>query len=112
VTAGAGAWRPVADGLLLAVRLQPAAGRDALDGLIARDDGSLALKARVTAAPEAGKANAALLALLAKRLDLAKRDLEIVAGSRARSKTVKLSGEPGALAERLTARLAAAGKRS
>ena len=94
-------WRTVADGVLLSVRLQPGAGRNAIDGIEALADGSPVLKARVTAPPEDGKANAALIKLLAKTWRLAKRDIAVVAGQTARNKTLKLSGDPAALTETL-----------
>ena len=47
---------------------------------------------RVTAAPEAGKANDALLELLADTLELPRRDLELTAGKSTRDKVVALQG--------------------
>ena len=80
------------------VRLTPKGGRDAIDGW----DGSGAyLKARVRAAPEDGKANAALIALLAKELGVAKSALAIVSGQKARLKTIALAGDTTALTARL-----------
>ncbi|MCI0822691.1 MAG: DUF167 domain-containing protein, partial [Chloroflexi bacterium] len=43
---------------------------------------------RVTAAPEGGKANDAVVALLAKRLGVAKGRVSIVRGHKSRDKTV------------------------
>jgi uncharacterized protein YggU (UPF0235/DUF167 family) len=45
---------------------------------------------RVTATPEAGKANAAVLALLAKALGVPKSALSIVRGETGRDKRVRL----------------------
>jgi uncharacterized protein len=50
------------------------------------------LKARLTAPPVDGAANEALLALLAERLGLPKRDIRIVHGATSRRKTVELAG--------------------
>ncbi|MDP9231980.1 MAG: DUF167 domain-containing protein, partial [Actinomycetota bacterium] len=47
-------------------------------------------KVRVTAPPEDGRANDALLDLLAKRLDLPRRSLSIVSGHTSREKVVRL----------------------
>jgi len=51
-----------------------------------------AWKVRVTAAPEAGKANDAVLDLLARTLDLPRRDLELTAGKASRDKVVAVGG--------------------
>jgi uncharacterized protein YggU (UPF0235/DUF167 family) len=60
-------------------------------------------KVRVTAPAEAGKANAAVLDLLAETLELPRRDLEITAGRSSRDKTVALEGlAPEAVDARLT----------
>ncbi len=50
------------------------------------------LKVRVTAPPVKGRANEALLKLLAKTLGLAKYQVEIIAGHRARRKMVRVEG--------------------
>ena len=50
------------------------------------------LKVRVTAPPVKGKANEALVRLLAKTLRLRKNQVEIVAGHRARHKMVRAEG--------------------
>jgi uncharacterized protein len=49
-------------------------------------------KVRVTAAPEAGKANDAVMRLLADALGLARGDVEIVSGHTARDKVVTVAG--------------------
>ena len=88
-------WTTTGDGLVITVRLTPRGGRDAIDGIERLADGRSAVKARVRAAPSAGEANAALLALLAKSLGVATRDVNLVAGAAARIKRVKIRG-PGA----------------
>ena len=50
------------DHVRLTVRLTPNGGRDAIDGLEAAADGEEHLKVRVSAVPEKGKANQALIA--------------------------------------------------
>lgn len=64
-----------------------------------------AWKLRVSAPAEAGKANEAVLDLLAETLELPRRDLEVTAGRNSRDKTVSLQGLSHDAAE---ARLAAA----
>jgi uncharacterized protein len=49
-------------------------------------------KVRVTAPPEDGRANEAVLDLLSKRLDLPRRSLSIVSGHSSREKVVLLEG--------------------
>ncbi len=51
-----------------------------------------AWKLRVAAAPEDGKANAAVVRLLADVLGISERDVEIVSGHTSRDKTVALTG--------------------
>src|SRR5690606_39697561 len=60
------------EGFLLSLRVTPDAGRDAIDGVESRDDGSTVLRVRVNAVPDKGKANAAVIALLAKTLSVPK----------------------------------------
>ena len=91
-----------ADGVAVAIRLTPGAGANRIDGLTPGDDGAAALRARVTAAPEKGKANAALIKLLAKSWKLPKSALHVAAGTRDRRKTVHVAGDPQVLLPRLT----------
>jgi len=58
--------------------------------LIEWEDG--ALKVRLTAPPVDGAANEALIALLAQRLGLPKRDIHIVHGATSRHKVVEIRG--------------------
>lgn len=62
-----------------------------------------ALRVKVTAPPEDGKANAAVLALLARHWHLPKSALEIAAGGSGRVKRVLVRGEPQALLRLLDA---------
>ena len=96
-----------ADGVRLAVRLTVRASADRLDGIARLADDTPALKASVTAPPADGRANAALLRLLAKELRLPARDLAIVGGRKGRSKLVHIAGDGAALAPLLAARFAA-----
>jgi uncharacterized protein YggU (UPF0235/DUF167 family) len=86
------------DGLRLAVRLTPKASSARIIGLAADANGGVALKVAVTAAPESGKANDALLALVAKLLDLKRRDVTLMLGHR--RKLLHIAGDPAALAQR------------
>jgi uncharacterized protein len=51
-----------------------------------------AWKVRVSAPPEGGRANDAVLDLLASRLDLPRRSLSIVSGHTGREKVVQMDG--------------------
>jgi uncharacterized protein (TIGR00251 family) len=88
-------------GLLLAVRLTPKGGRDAIEGIADLANGTCVLKVRVRAAAREGEANAALLRLLAAALGVAARDVALVAGGQARVKCLKIGGPAAALAAAL-----------
>ena len=100
-------WAAVAGGVALTVRLTPKGGRDAIDGVAQMADGRAVLKARVRAAPSEGEANEALIRLLAKALEVPRRDVALTAGATARIKRLTIAGEAAALVaklERLCAR--------
>lgn len=82
-------------GVTVDLRVQPRARRAALE------PAGGALKARVTAPPEDGKANAAVIALLAEQWHLPKSSFDVIKGQTARAKTVRVAGEPGAIVERV-----------
>ncbi len=90
-----------AGGLRVLLRVQPGASRDGIEGLVALADGRVALKVRVCAPPEGGRANAALTKLLAKTWKLPKCAIRITAGESQRLKTLLVSGDPAELARRL-----------
>jgi len=82
------------------VRLTPKGGRDAIDGWSDRLNQRV-LNARVTEPPEDGKANAALLALLAKALGIARLRIAIVGGATSRLKSLEIEGDARDIAARL-----------
>lgn len=88
-------------GTRLAVRLTPKASRNGITGVVAEADGTAVLKVSVTAVPEAGKANAALVALLAKTWKLPKSAIAITAGSTDRRKTLMIDAAIDDLRRRL-----------
>ena len=79
--------------MLLRLRVTPNAGRDLIEGFETLADGTEVLRIRVSAVPGKGKANAAVLALLAKTLRLPKSALTLVSGETARIKTVRIDAE-------------------
>lgn len=80
-------------GLFLPVRLTPGASKDAVEGWRQSADGTWHLAVRVRAVPEKGKANTALIALVAKHLGLPKRDVDVIRGATSRLKTVRIEAE-------------------
>jgi len=94
-------WSVVAGGLEVVVRLMPKGGRDAVDGVERLADGRAVLKARVRAAASDGAANDALVRLLADALDVAPRQVRLVAGVRGRIKRLNIAGDGTALAAAL-----------
>ena len=86
-------WREVRDGLELALRVTPNAGANRIEGIDIRDDGTAVLRVRVTAVPDKGKANKAVIALLSKTLHVPKSAITITAGETARLKTVLVAGD-------------------
>lgn len=94
-------WTATDRGLSITIRLTPKGGRDALDGIVTLSDGRTVLKARVRAAPTEGEANAALLSLIAKVLDVPRRSVTLAAGDISRLKRIEIEGDGAALAARL-----------
>jgi len=100
-----GPVRAAADGVTVAVRLTPKASADRIEGVAAGADGTMELRARVTAVPENGKANAALIRMLAKHWKLPKSALHIAGGAKDRRKTVHVEGDTAALTRTIEGRL-------
>jgi uncharacterized protein YggU (UPF0235/DUF167 family) len=76
------------------VRASPKASRDAIEGPGEEASGQRFLKVRVRAAPEKGRANAAIEALLAGVLKLPKSAVSVEKGETQRIKTVRISAGP------------------
>lgn len=84
---GAESWcTPCGRDLLLRLRIQPRASRDAIDGLHAGR-----LRVRLGAPPVDGAANARLLEFLALTLAVPRRRLSLVRGEKHRDKDVLLA---------------------
>jgi len=96
-------WRVAKSGLLLDIRVAPGAGKSAL-GQVEPDATRLPrLKIRTAASPVEGAANKAVINYVAKSLGLAKRNISLASGAKARSKTLALEGEADDLSARITA---------
>ena len=76
----------------LTVRLTPRGGADRIEGWANDGAGQAFLKARVRVPPEDGKANTALIALIAKAAGRPASSVRIVAGHTARLKIVEIDG--------------------
>ena len=94
-------WRSTLDGIVVACRLTPKGGRDAIEGVATLSDGARVLLARVRSAPEDGRANQALCRLVAESLEVAASRVRLIAGSKSRLKQVAVTGDPAELAARL-----------
>ncbi|MBS0297265.1 MAG: DUF167 domain-containing protein [Proteobacteria bacterium] len=76
----------------LAVRLTPRAKADAVEGWAEDEAGRPYLKVRVRAQPIEGRANAALKALLAEALGVARSAVSVAKGGQSRLKQVRVEG--------------------
>jgi hypothetical protein len=92
------------DGVRLFVRVSPGARGDAVAGVWSGAEGEVRLAIKVTAPPDKGKANAAILKLLSKALGLPKSALLVASGETSRLKTVVIRiADKAALAAALDA---------
>ncbi len=93
-------FRASQTGLILHLRVTPNAGRDAIDGAETRDDGTCVLRVRVSAVPDKGKANAAVIVLIAKALGVPKSAISLVSGDTSRMKTLAVVGDSAQLSQK------------
>lgn len=77
----------MSDSTRLQIKVSPKSSRNAIQGWNGE-----ALKIAVTAAPERGKANEAVIALLAKQLGIAKSRISVTSGHTQPRKTVSIAG--------------------
>jgi uncharacterized protein YggU (UPF0235/DUF167 family) len=87
-------WRLEIGCVAIWLRLSPKSGRDAIEGVETLSDGRRVLKARVRAAPENGRANAALIELVAGWLRAPRGAISIRSGETARIKQIFIAGAP------------------
>ena len=93
---------PHAEGSVLPVRAQPAARKN---GIVGEHGGML--KVAVTAAAERGKANQALVDLLAKNLGVKRSQIDLLSGQTSHDKRFLIRGvSPAQLQAKLVSRLA------
>jgi uncharacterized protein (TIGR00251 family) len=77
---------------LLAVRVTPKASRNEISGLYRGASGAVSLSVKVTAAPDKGQANAAVIKVLAKAMRVSKSSFHLVKGQTERNKTFEITG--------------------
>ncbi|WP_337997778.1 DUF167 family protein [Oleispirillum naphthae] len=97
----AAAAQPAAGGVRVCVRITPKARRDGVEGLAETAAGGAEVRVSVTAAPEDGKANRALIKLLAKLWGVPKSAVAIVSGETDRHKILSISGDPERILRRI-----------
>lgn len=91
----------VADGVEVRLRVTPKASHNAIGDVVADAQGNGALRVAVTAVPEKGGANAAVIKVLAKAWRLRKTDMQIVRGATDRNKVLLIQGDGEALSAQL-----------
>jgi uncharacterized protein (TIGR00251 family) len=79
-------------GIVIQVRAAPKARREGIEGVVTGPRG-LALKIAVAAAPTDGRANARLVEILGKALDVPKSAASIRTGTASRDKTIFVAGD-------------------
>ncbi len=79
--------KEIKEGVIINILVQPRASKNEIVGI--RDD---FLKIRLTAPPVEGKANRECISILAKRLNVSRKAIEIIKGDKSRRKTVKIAG--------------------
>ena len=98
-------WRAAKDGLLVALRVTPKSAHDGIHGFHTAADGRVSLAVKVRAQPEQGKANKAVIQLVAAFLGLPKSRLTVAAGAADRNKTILIAGAASELSRLLAARI-------
>jgi uncharacterized protein len=91
-------WRPAADGVTVAVKVQPRSRRPGLQGAA---EGRLRIA--VKEAPEDGRATRAACDTLARALDLPPSAVQLATGAASREKLLHVACDPTRIAERLGA---------
>jgi uncharacterized protein len=80
-------------GIRVSVRLTPSAAKDRIDGIVADTQGNGVLRIAVSAVPEQGRANKAMIKLLAKQWRLPKSSLSVTQGAKDRNKVLNIEGD-------------------
>ncbi len=94
-------FAPIGDGLVVLLKVTPRARRAGVTGVRADGDGLPVLLVSVNAPPEDGKANAAVIALLAEEWGVPRSSLTILSGATDRRKRLQIANATPALLARL-----------
>jgi len=89
-------YRVVKHGIELRIRLTPKSSRDQIGTAIETGDGA-AIQVFVRAIPADGAANAALIALVAKKLSIPRSSVRLKSGGKSRTKVLALHGDAAGL---------------
>ena len=81
------------DTVRIFARISPGAAKDEIVGIWHGGESGPRLAVKVAAAPDKGKANAAIIKLLSRTLGLPKSSVSIIAGETSRLKTLALAGD-------------------
>jgi uncharacterized protein YggU (UPF0235/DUF167 family) len=92
------------------VHVTPRSINDVIDGVTETAQGP-ALKARVRAVAEDGRANKAVALVIAEWLDIPKSRVEVAAGAKSRLKMLTVAGDAAELERRLAERLGGVARR-
>lgn len=89
------------DLVALSLKVTPKASRNRIQGLAPDAAAGTVLRVAVTAVPEKGKANQAVIRLLAKALAVPKTSLTVISGETDRHKVIGFSGDITALKQQI-----------
>jgi hypothetical protein len=103
------AFRLEKDHVALFVRVTPNASKDEIRGLWRGPDNEERLAVRVTAPPDKGRANKAVLKLIGGALGLSKSALSIAGGEKDRMKTIAIAARADDVVSALEALIGEAG---
>ena len=95
-------WRAASGGVTVMVKVQPNSRKPGLQGTAPSADGER-LRIGVTEAPEDGRANRAVCAMLGRVLDVPASAVSVVTGATSREKRLLVTGDPVVLGARLEA---------
>jgi uncharacterized protein (TIGR00251 family) len=94
-------FNKITDGISLHIRVTAAASKNRIGKVFVSESGVNTLKVYVSAVAEDGKANKAVIELLAKNWSLSKSNIKIIRGLTDRNKLVEMHGNSHELMKRL-----------